>query len=144
MPVDFATWVYSPCFDTFARSLTFYPVVSRPGVAGFAARGIFDTEETDVVALDGSILTDSKTRLDIFMPEWTTYPLQGDMVDIPWEADVDGGVFTISDVHGHGNAGGELTLTLTRYEPDKLVGGYLFLTPSFSLGALSFAKPVLA
>lgn|SRR5262245_39029114 len=142
MGIDFAFWVYSPCFDTFARSITFYPVVSRPGVAAFAARGIFDTNETDVVAMDGSILTNARTELDIFQPEWSIYPRQGDIIDIPWENDVDGGVFTVADVHGFGNAGGELTLILSRYEDSKLVG-YLVLTPGYSLGALDFAKPVL-
>jgi hypothetical protein len=143
MGVDFATWVYSPCFDTFARSLTFYPIVSQPGVAGFVARGIFDTNETDVVAMDGSILTNARTELDIFQPEWGVYPRQGDVVDIPWEDDVDGGVFTVADVHGFGNAGGELTLILSRYEPSKLTG-YLLLAPSYTLGALDFATPALA
>jgi hypothetical protein len=140
MAINFPSTVYLPCFDTFARSVTFYPVVSQPGIAGFAARGIFDTNETDVVAMDGSIVTNARTELDIFQPEWAVYPRQGDIVDIPWEDDVDGGVFTIADVHGFGNAGGELTLILSRYEPSKLTG-YLLLANSYSVGALDFAAP---
>jgi hypothetical protein len=143
MAVDFAVWVYSPCFDVFARQIVFHPVVSRPGVGAFAARGIFDTNELDVPAQDGSIYTDARTELDIFQPEWSVYPMQGDIVDIPWEADVDGGVFMVADVHGHGNAGGELTLTLQRYEQGKLAG-YLVTTGGMTVGALDFAKPVLA
>ena len=143
MGVDFASWVYSPCFDTFARSITFHPIVSRPGVAGFVARGIFDTNEADVFGLDEHVLTSAKTELDIFMPEWSVYPLQGDFVDIPWEDDVDGGLFQVADVHGYGNAGGELTLTLSRFEQGRLAG-YLVTTPSYALGALDIAKPVLA
>jgi len=145
MGVDFAVWVYAPCFDTFARSLTFYPVVSQPGAAGFAARGIFDTNEIDVIAMDGSILTDTRTELDIFQPEWQIYPRQGDIVDIPWENDVDGGVFTVADVHGIGNAGGEMTLILSRYESGKLINsGYILLAPNYALSSLDFAAPVLS
>lgn len=144
MPVNFASWVYGPCFGTFARSLVYYPVVSQPGVGGFDARGIFDTNEVDVIAMDGSIVTDTRTELDIFMPEWPVIPRQGDIVDIPWEEDVDGGVFMIADVHGHrGNAGGEMTLILSRYEDAKMPG-YLFTTPGFSVGGPDFAKPVLS
>jgi len=140
--VDFPTWVYSPVFDTFARTLTFYPVMSQPGVGGFAARGIFDTNEIDVEAMDGSILTNARTELDIFMPEWEIYPQQGDVVDIPFEDDIDGGVFTVADVHGFGNAGGELTLILSRYEPGKLPG-YLLTAASYDLSSLDFATPQL-
>jgi hypothetical protein len=142
MGVDFATWVYSPNFDMFARTLMFFPVASQPGVSGFAARGIFDTNETDVQALDGSIYTDARTELDIFQPEWSVYPKQGDMADIPWEDDVDGGLFVVADVHGHGNAGGELTCTLQRYEQGE---GKRFIVTAWpmSLGSPSFAKPPL-
>jgi len=142
MAVDFATWVYLPNFDTFARSITFYPLVSQPNVPPFAARGIFDTNEIDVVGMHDEIITDSRTELDIFMPEWSVYPQQGDMVDIPWEADVDGGLFLVADVHGHGNAGGELTLTLSRH--DSRLAGYLFVIPEFAVGSPSFDKPVLS
>ena len=142
MGVDFTTCVYLPCFNTFARSLTYYPVASQPGVAGFVARGIFDTNEVDVAAMDGSIVTTARTELDIFQPEWATYPSQGDIVDIPWEDDVDGGVFMVADVHGFGNAGGEMTLILARYEPGKLTG-YLVLANSYSIGSPAFAQPAL-
>ena len=143
MGVDFATWVYGPNFDMWSRSLMFFPVVSQPGISGFGARGIFDTNEVDVQALDGSIYTDARTELDIFQPEWEVYPKQGDVVDIPWEDDIDGGVFTVADVHGHGNAGGELTLTLQRYEPGPGTDT-LFTSWPLMLGSLSFARPVLA
>jgi len=140
MAVDFATWVYLPNFDIFGRPIFFYPFKSQPGVAGFAARGIFDTNEIDVVGMNGEVVTDSRTELDIFMPEWSIYPVQGDVVDIPWESDVDGGLFMIADVHGHGNAGGELTCTLQRY--DTRLMGYLLIAPAeYALGALDWHKP---
>src|SRR4030095_6697794 len=141
MAVNFAEWVYGPNFDFWARSVMYFPLVSQPNVGGFTARGIFDTNEVDVQALDGSIYTDARTELDIFQPEWDVYPRQGDVVDIPWEEDVDGGVFTVADVHGHGNAGGELTLTLQRYEPGPATVK-LFTTWPFSLASPSFAKPL--
>jgi hypothetical protein len=140
--VDFATWVYLPNFDIFARQITFYPVVSQPGIGGFAARGIFDTNDIDVIGHDDEIVTDSRTELDIFMPEWSVYPQQGDIVDIPWESDVDGGTFIVSDVHGHGNAGGELTLTLQRSEQARLAG-FLFIPPPYAVASPDFAKPTL-
>jgi hypothetical protein len=142
MAMDFAFWVYDPCFNLFARSITFYPLKSQPSVPPFVSRGIFDTNEIDVVGLDGEIVTDSRTELDIFMPEWVVYPVQGDMVDIPWESDVDGGLFQIADVHGRGNAGGELTCTLSRWEQGRLMG-YFVTTPAYVLGSPDFAMPVL-
>jgi len=142
MSVDFGQWVYGPCFDLFARSVTFYPLKSQPNAVSFLGRGIFDTDEVDVIGQDQEIVTDSRTVLDIFMPEFIVYPTQGDMVDIPWESDVDGGLFLVSDVFGHGNAGGELTLVLQRY--DTRLMGYMVLAPSaYSLGALDFAAPVM-
>jgi hypothetical protein len=137
--VDFATWVYEPCFGIFARSITFYPLKSQPNVPAFVARGIFDTNEIDVIGMDSEIITDSRTELDILMPEWSVYPTQGDMVDIPWESDVDGGLFLVSDVHGHGNAGGELTLTLQRF--DTRLMGYLVVAPNYNVGALAWSNP---
>ena len=140
--VDFAYWVYEPCFGIFARSVTCYPVASRPGNAGFLTRGIFDTNECDVEAANGQIITNARTELDIFIPEWPIYPVQGDVFDIPWESDVDGGLFFVSDVHGYGNAGGELTLTWVRVEQGRLMG-YFLTTASFGVGALNFASPTM-
>jgi len=142
MGVDFATWVYLPNFDLFARSLTFYPLKSQPNSPSFQARGIFDTNEIDIIGMNSEIITDSRTELDIFMPEWPVYPVQGDVVDIAWEDDVDGGLFQVADVHGHGNAGGELTLTLARFEQGRLLG-YFMTTNSYSVGGLDLATPML-
>jgi len=143
MGMDFAMYAYLPCFDTFARTVTCYPAASQPGASSFPSRGIFDTNETDVVAMDGSILTDTRTELDIFMPEWPTLPVQGDVFYIPWEDDVDGGNFVVADVHGQrGNAGGELTLILTRMLP-TLVPGYLIEVDALAVGDLDFAMPMM-
>jgi len=143
MSVNFPFWVYSPCFDLFARTVTYYPVVSQPGSPGFVARGIYDTNEIDVVAMDGSIFSDARTELDVFMPEWLTLPLQGDVVDIQPENDVDGGLFLVADALGHGNAGGELTLVLKRYESSGESNVSVF-APIYYVGPLDFGKPTLA
>jgi hypothetical protein len=137
MPVDFPLLVYSPCFDIFARVVMFHPLVSQPGRPSFVARGIFDTNDTDVAALDGSIITDSRTELDIFMPEWPIFPLQGDRVDIPKQAQIEGGLFEVADVMGHGNAGGELTLRLERVVA-SLVPAYVVTADPYSLGPPEF------
>jgi len=143
MAFDFAQWVYSPCFDLFARQITFMPFKSQPNVPPFQSRGIFDTNEVDVIGHENEIITDARTELDIFMPEWSVYPVQGDMVDIAWESDVDGGLFLVNDVHGHGNAGGELTLTLARYDT-RLMGYLVSAVPGgFALGSPDFAVPTL-
>src|SRR5215471_3847131 len=167
MGISFPYWVYEQCFNTFARSVTYTPLKSQPTVGAFQARGIFDTNERDVMGMDESIFTDAKTELDIFMPEWSVLPLQGDMVSIPFEDDIDGGDFLVSDVQGHGNAGGELTLTLQRIVPVKatlpsvILGtgtfyvdspvfvraffhlGYTVTGSAFSVGSPAFASPTL-
>jgi len=141
MGVDFPAYVYEPCFETFARSVVCYPAVSQPGVPAFGGRGIFDTNETDVVAMDGSIITDTRTELDLLMLEWIPLPVQGDVFDIPDEDDVKGGMFVVSDVHGQkGNAGGEITLILTAMVP-TLVPGYELGVVAFNVGGLDIAKP---
>jgi hypothetical protein len=141
MAVNFAQWVYSPCFDLFARSVTIMPLASQPGQGPYAARGIFDTNEVNVEALDGSIFSDTRTELDIFEPEFPILPQQRDLVNIPFAEDVDGGDFEISDTNA-GNAGGEITLTLRRLEPAKILMR-IFNVSDYSLGHPSFATPTL-
>jgi len=111
MGVNFATLLYEPQFDMFAVSVVFNPLVSQPGQPTYNGRGIFDTTELDVVALDGSIVSDQKTILDILEKEFTVLPLQGDHVNIP--ADCNGvpkGDYEI--ISASTNGGGETTLTL--------------------------------
>lgn len=137
MALDFPFLVYEPCFDIFARQVTITPYASQPGVAGYLARGIFDTNPIEIIGQDGSLFSDTKTELDIFMPEFPVLPMQGDYVSIPDDQDIPGGVFEVIDVSDKGNAGGEVSLNLRRLVESKLVGYQYFL------GSPDFARPAL-
>jgi hypothetical protein len=128
MPIDFSNEVYLVAFNTFGRPITVMPVASQPGAASFAAVGIFDSRETDVLTEDSSIFSDSKTILDIRMEDFSVEPMQGDLIGVSDMPGSRGGSFEVSDVAGKGNAGGELTLTLKRWlgtpvAPPAAVGG---------------------
>jgi hypothetical protein len=83
MGIDYSTLIYLPNFDFFSRTVTFTPLASQPNARPYNARGIFDTDEVDVQAEDGSVVTDHKTTLDIREAEFGVVPTQGDLVDIP-------------------------------------------------------------
>jgi hypothetical protein len=141
MALNFRDIVYAPNYNVFARSIWITPVVSQPGMGVFNARGIFDTRDTDVVAMDGSLFSDCKTILDILIDEFPVVPLQGDIVDIPFEAGIEGGVFYISDRLGEGNAGGELTLVLQRKE-DAKPGRLAYIRTTEAPDVASFIQPL--
>ena len=119
MAFNFSQTVYTPAFNLFARSVTVTPIVSQPGGAPYDNRGIFDTQETDVVGENGQVFSDAKTCLDILIKEYSIQPVQGDIIDIPDEADVQGGSFEVIDLEGVGNAGGQITLILRRIVPSR-------------------------
>ena len=116
MGVDFSTSIYLPNFDVWARSVTISPIVSQPTAVSYTARGIYDTDELDVPAEDGSIITDHRTLLDILEHEFSVLPEQGDHVNIPADRGAMGalGDFEIIDVWHNG--GGETTLRLRKLE----------------------------
>jgi len=162
MAVNFLQEVYIPAFNLFSRSVVVSPAISQPGQAAYNARGIFDTNETDVIGLDNQIFSDAKTELDILIDEFPILPKQGDIIFIPYEADVDGGTFEVLDLAGVGNAGGEITLTLKRIVESNTViitGRYIIGVPvsspariylgtiaqalSYDLGPLDYAVPGL-
>jgi hypothetical protein len=112
MPVDFSAQVYLPCFETFARAITVTPA----GGGGYQARGIFETVAIDVVAIDGSIISEQRTILDVRDNEFGTVPVQGDLVAIPADGTLpDAGAWEVIDASRNG--GGETTLTLRRMMP---------------------------
>ncbi len=113
MAINFPLSVYKPVYDVFARPVTIFPVASQPGEPPYAARGIFDTRNLDVMAEDGSVVSDQKTILDIREAEFTVLPLQLDRVAIPAAAGIPNlGEFEVTDTDTNG--GGETTLTLRK------------------------------
>jgi len=113
MALNFSDLVYLPAFNTFARPVTFTPIASRPGELPYDARGIFDTTPVDIVALDGSIVSEQRTILDIRDAEFTILPIQHDQVAVPAaEGLPDAGSFEVTD--SVRNGGGETTLHLQR------------------------------
>jgi hypothetical protein len=129
MPIDFSNEVYAVAFNVFGRPITVLPIVSQPGAASFGGVGIFDSRETDVLAEDGSLFSDSKTILDIRIEDFPMLPMQGDIVDVSDMPGAPGGQFEIADLAGIGNAGGEITLTLKRW-----VGSPLVMLPPAAVG----------
>ena len=106
--------IYLPNWDVWARPITVTPLVSQPGAPAYGARGYFDTKEMDVLAEDGSIISDSKVILDIRIEEFSVVPLQRDQIYIPSHQGEQGGTFEVLDLAGDGNAGGIITLTLKK------------------------------
>lgn len=118
MPIDYATRLYLPLYDTFARTITIVPIGSQPGMRPYNARGIYDSVAIDVVAMDGSILSDQKTVIDIREAEFEILPAQRDHVLIPGDSGLpDEGEFEVIDADSNG--GGETTLTIRKLVPDR-------------------------
>jgi hypothetical protein len=116
MPVDWSNELYAKCWDSFARPITVTPTVSQPGAPAYAARAYFDTKETDILTEANSVLSDSQTFIDIRRVEFSIEPKQGDLIDIPYAADVEGGTYEVMDLAGKGNAGGIITISLRAIE----------------------------
>jgi hypothetical protein len=118
MPIDFSNQLYINCQDTFARAIIFFPSASQPGQPNYHGRGIFDTAEIDVVALDGSIVSEQRTILDVRDVEFEVVPAQGDTLIIPADGTLpEAGSWEVTDASKNG--GGETTLTLRKLMPAK-------------------------
>ena len=85
MGVDHSTMMYLPNYNFWARPVTFYPVKSQPGVPSYNARGIFGTVDIDIVAMDGSDVSEQRTILDILEREFAVLPVQQNRLYIPNE-----------------------------------------------------------
>jgi hypothetical protein len=120
MAIDFSTVVYLHCFDTYARSITVTPVASQPAGAAYAARGILDTRGTAIQTDAGMVvMSDQETILDIRENEFGIVPVQGDQIDIPAEGNIPAaGTYEVTDAAWNG--GGEITLTIRKYEPPSI------------------------
>jgi hypothetical protein len=115
MALDFSTLVYLPNYDTFARAVTITPLASQPGAPAYAARGIYDTRPVDVQGMDGSIISDQQTILDVREAEFTVVPEQLDRIYIGPDADAGNiGVGEYEVVDSETNGGGETTLIIRK------------------------------
>jgi hypothetical protein len=141
MGVDWPNEVYALEQGFFGRTIIITPVVSQPGQAAYSARGIFNTGETLVPAMDGSLISVNQTIVDILAQEFPILPAQRDLIDIP-DTTVKGGIFEVASVSGD-NGGGEITLALKRRDMTALVAQWLD-APDYSVGSPSFAAPVLS
>jgi hypothetical protein len=114
MPVDFSELVYLPAFNTYARAVFITPLASQgESIPAYQARGIFDTVAIDVVALDGSIVSEQRTIVDVRDNEFSILPVQGDQVAIPADGTLpDAGNWEVID--SVRNGGGETTLTVRK------------------------------
>jgi hypothetical protein len=113
MPVDFSTQIHSHTYEVFARPITVTPIKSQPNQSAYSARGIYGTVPIDVVAEDGSIISDARTIIDLREIEFSTIPIQGDQITIPASGNLPAlGSFEILDTDTNG--GGETTATLRK------------------------------
>ena len=131
MPLNYSTLVYLPVYTQFARPVEFSPIVSQPTSAVYNNRGIFDTDELDIVAMDGSIVSDQRTVLYIREAEFSVLPQQGDLVSIPEVEGIEAeGIFEITD--SDTNGGGETKLSLRKWvDPMPApIGDYLSVEPA--------------
>lgn len=109
MAVNFSQQVHQHTYDTFARPVTFSPQIG----SSFTGRGIYTTEELDVLSEDNSIFSDQKTLVDIRDEEFTILPVQNDQLSIPAHIGMPAlGDFQILDTKANG--GGETTLYLRK------------------------------
>lgn len=121
MPIDFASVVYSPGYDMFARKIVVTPLASQPGMPAYNARGIYTTKEEDVLTEEGAILSDQKTIVDIIAKEFEVGPIQGDHIFIPADSGIPAaGLFEVIDIDDNG--GGETTLSLRKVVDPKPSG----------------------
>jgi len=112
--INFSTLVYLPNYDTFARAITVTPLASQPGAPAYQSRGIYDTRPVDVAGMDGVIVSDQQTILDIREAEFTVIPDQLDRIYIGPDPDAGPALGDFEVVDADSNGGGETTLTLRR------------------------------
>jgi hypothetical protein len=114
MPINFATRVYKPNFDVFARPVTFNPVAG----SSFDGRGIYSSQPLDVLAEGGGDFSDNETILDIIDIEFATVPAQNDQLTIPAVNDLPAlGDYVVVDTRANG--GGETSLVIRKLVSTK-------------------------
>jgi hypothetical protein len=116
MAINYSTLIYTPVFEMFSRTVTFFPYVSQPGGEPYPGRGIFDTRLLNIQSEDGTVFTDQETILDILEVEFDTLPQQGDHIFV--DTDLASGVPAQGEfeiLSGSTNGGGETTLILRKW-----------------------------
>jgi hypothetical protein len=112
MPVDFPNLVHLPCQDVFGEEILVNPTYSRPGHAPYKARGIFRSLSLDVALLDGTILDEQRTTIDIRIADFKGQPT-------PFPRDivtVRGIRYTLTEVDDDGQGGQIIRMIVL--EPD--------------------------
>jgi hypothetical protein len=113
MALNYATLIYEHAQEMFSRPITITPLASQPGAPAYDARGIYDTDEMNFMAMDGQIVSEQRTELFILEIEYPIMPTQGDLVLIPAVDDIPAvGQFEIKDASTNG--GGETKLTIRK------------------------------
>lgn len=143
MAVDFATQLYLPIFEFFSRPVTFYPLVSQPGMAAYDGRGIYDSNDLAFDVFGDAAVSDARIELDIFAPEFPFLPKQGDQLYMPPNLNIAGGNFEVTDVSPD-NAGGEVSLTLRRLVTASLFPLPIYplnIVPSYGVSGLDIPTP---
>lgn len=116
MAVDYSTLILLPNYDMWARPVTITPLGSQPpGAAAYTNRGIYDTRGIEVVSVEGALVSDQETILDVRESEYAVVPQQRDQIDIPAVDNIPAaGLFEVTDAWTNG--GGETTLVLRKIE----------------------------
>jgi hypothetical protein len=123
MGVNYSLMIYAPNFIQFSRPVTFFPVVSQPLASGISMRGIFHSDQIDVVLEDGSVFVDQRTSLDILDTDFSGMPMPAQLDRFYIAQDGAGGmaaVGTFEVVSFTSNAGGETNLILRKWQPTSL------------------------
>jgi hypothetical protein len=118
MAVDFSALVYQHCHEMFGRPIIVTPRLSQPGQPAYSNDGVFRTRELNVLAMDGSIISEQQTLLFILESAFTIMPRQGDLIEIPAVESIPAqGSFEIIDASTNG--AGETKLTIRRIQAPR-------------------------
>lgn len=120
MPINWSEAVYKVCQDVFAVPITIHPIFSQPDGSSYEARGIYTTDDVDILTEDGGVYSDQRTICDIRTAEFAILPQQKDRITIPFDScGVPLGEFEIVDTNLNG--GGEMTLEVRKWLPEPRI-----------------------
>ena len=123
MGLNYSDAVYEIVYNYMARAIIVTPYRSiEQNPVPYTMRGIYRSYALDVLAEDGSVVSDQRTELDIreddFLESGKPIPIQGDVIEVPEGPEGRSpGIFQVKD--SSTNAGGETTLALRKFEDAK-------------------------